>query len=433
MNAPPLTTDPAPSWPLAPAADAADVALPPPPLAGRHLVLGVTGGVAAYKAAQLVRDLQRAGASVQVVMTEAATHFVGTATFQALSGKPVFTSAFDTRIADGMAHIELSRNADAIVIAPASADFLAKVAHGLCDDLLSTLCLARDIPLLVAPAMNRQMWQNPATQRNINQLRADGVQVLGPDAGEQACGEVGAGRMLEPAVLVEELSDFFTPKALQGKRILMTAGPTYEAIDPVRGITNLSSGKMGYALAQACRQAGALVTLVSGPTALPRPHGVRFLPVQSAQQMLDTVMAELDMAASTISIDCFIGVAAVADWRPLQVASQKIKKERVLAQDDMTLALTQNPDILASVARRPDAPYCVGFAAESEDLVHHATEKRARKGVPLLVGNLGPATFGQDDNTLILVDEHGTRTLPAGSKTALARWLAQELGRRLPA
>lgn len=433
MNAPPLTTDPAPSWPLAPAADAADVALPPPPLAGRHLVLGVTGGVAAYKAAQLVRDLQRAGASVQVVMTKAATHFVGTATFQALSGKPVFTSAFDTRIADGMAHIELSRNADAIVIAPASADFLAKVTHGLCDDLLSTLCLARDIPLLVAPAMNRQMWQNAATQRNINQLRADGVQVLGPDAGEQACGEVGAGRMLEPAVLVEELSDFFTPKALQGKRILMTAGPTYEAIDPVRGITNLSSGKMGYALAQACRQAGALVTLVSGPTALPRPYGVRFLPVQSAQQMLDTVMAELDMAASTISIDCFIGVAAVADWRPLQVASQKIKKERVLAQDDMTLALTQNPDILASVARRPDAPYCVGFAAESEDLVHHATEKRARKGVPLLVGNLGPATFGQDDNTLILVDEHGTRTLPAGSKTALARWLAQELGRRLPA
>ena len=433
MNAPPLTTDPATSWPLAPTADTADVALPPPPLAGRHLVLGVTGGVAAYKAAQLVRDLQRAGASVQVVMTEAATHFVGTATFQALSGRPVFTGAFDTRIDDGMAHIELSRNADAIVIAPASADFLAKVTHGLCDDLLSTLCLARDVPLLVAPAMNRQMWQNAATQRNINQLRADGVQVLGPDAGEQACGEVGAGRMLEPAVLVEELSDFFTPKALQGKRILMTAGPTYEAIDPVRGITNLSSGKMGYALAQACRQAGALVTLVSGPTALPRPYGVRFLPVQSAQQMLDTVMAELDMAASTISIDCFIGVAAVADWRPLQVASQKINKERVLAQDDMTLALTQNPDILASVARRPDAPYCVGFAAESEDLVHHATEKRARKGVPLLVGNLGPATFGQDDNTLILVDEHGTRTLPAGSKTALARWLAQELGRRLPA
>ncbi len=433
MNTPPLTTDPAPSWPLASPAGAAGVALPPPPLAGRHLVLGVTGGVAAYKAAQLVRDLQRTGASVQVVMTEAATHFVGTATFQALSGRPVFTGAFDTRIDDGMAHIELSRNADAIVIAPASADFLAKLANGLCDDLLSTLCLARDVPLLVAPAMNRQMWQNPATQRNINQLRADGVQVLGPDAGEQACGEVGAGRMLEPAVLVEELSDFFTPKTLQGKRILMTAGPTYEAIDPVRGITNLSSGKMGYALAQACRQAGALVTLVSGPTALPRPYGVRFLPVQSAQQMLDTVMAELDMAASTISIDCFIGVAAVADWRPLQVASQKIKKERVLAQDDMTLALTQNPDILASVARRPDAPYCVGFAAESEDLVHHATEKRARKGVPLLVGNLGPATFGQDDNTLILVDEHGTRTLPAGSKTALARWLAQELGRRLPA
>lgn len=437
----PLTSGPShESWPPAPANGTQGSPLPSSPLEGRRLVLGVTGGVAAYKAAQLVRDLQRAGASVQVVMTQAATHFVGTATFQALSGKPVFTDAFDPRIDDGMAHIELSREADAILIAPASADFLAKLAHGLCDDLLSTLCLARDIPLVVAPAMNRQMWQNPATQRNINQLRTDGVQVLGPDAGEQACGEVGAGRMLEPEMLVEELGEFFTPKRLLGKRILMTAGPTYEAIDPVRGLTNRSSGKMGYALAQACRQAGASVTLISGPTQLPQPRGVRFVGVQSAQQMLDAVMAELDMAASTIQIDCFIAVAAVADWRPTQEATQKIKKDTMVTADDadpdatgMMLPLTQNPDILASVVRRLDAPFCVGFAAESEDLLRHATEKRARKGIPLLVANLGPATFGQDDNTLVLVDESGTHPLPPGSKTALARQLVQELARRLPA
>ena len=317
---PPATHD---TWPPA---TPDDQSLPPAPLAGRRLVLGVTGGVAAYKAAQLVRDLGRAGAQVQVVMTEAATRFVGAVTFQALSGNPVYTDAFDARIDDNMPHIELSRQADAILVAPATADFIAKLAHGHCDDLLSTLCLARDIPLLVAPAMNRQMWQNPATQRNINQLRADGIGVLGPDAGEQACGEVGAGRMLEPLDLIEELNAFFTPKLLQGKRILLTAGPTYEAIDPVRGITNQSSGKMGYALAQACRRAGASVTLVSGPTQLPRPAGVRFIGVQSARQMLDAVTAELDLAASTISIDCFIAVAAVADWRPAQEATQKIKK-----------------------------------------------------------------------------------------------------------
>ena len=274
---PPATHD---TWPPATKDDQSP---PPAPLAGRRLVLGVTGGVAAYKAAQLVRDLGRAGAQVQVVMTEAATRFVGAVTFQALSGNPVYTDAFDARIDDNMPHIELSRQADAILVAPATADFIAKLAHGHCDDLLSTLCVARDIPLLVAPAMNRQMWQNPATQRNINQLRADGIGVLGPDAGEQACGEVGAGRMLEPLDLIEELNAFFTPKRLQGKRILLTAGPTYEAIDPVRGITNQSSGKMGYALAQACRRAGASVTLVSGPTRLPRPAGVRFIGVQSAR------------------------------------------------------------------------------------------------------------------------------------------------------
>lgn len=419
--------------PAAPSSDS----LPPAPLQGRRLLLGVTGGVAAYKSAQLVRDLQRAGASVQVVMTEAATRFVGPPTFQALSGRPVFTDAFDDRVYDGMPHIELSRQADAILIAPASADFLAKLAHGHCDDLLSTLCLARDIPLLVAPAMNRQMWQNPATQRNARQLREDGIILLGPDAGEQACGEVGAGRMLEPEDLVEELTAFFTPKRLQGKRILMTAGPTYEAIDPVRGITNLSSGKMGHALARACRQAGAVVTLVSGPTQLPPPSGVRVLPVRSADEMLHTVNRELDLAALSISIDCFISVAAVADWRPATVSEHKIKKvaasSTAEAEPLPAITLVENTDILAAVARRRQAPYCVGFAAESHDLEQHAIAKRIRKGVPLIIANLAPAAFHQDDNELLLVDEHGVHPLPRGSKDALARQLAIELAQRLSA
>lgn len=409
--------------------------LPLEPLAGRHLLLGVTGGVAAYKSAQLVRDLQRAGASVQVVMTEAATRFVGTPTFQALSGHPVYTDAFDARPDDGMAHIELARKADAILIAPASADFLAKLAHGLCDDLLSTLCVARDVPLLVAPAMNRQMWQNPATQRNIRQLRLDGVSILGPDSGEQACGEVGAGRMLEPEDLIEELNTFFTPKRLQGKRILMTAGPTYEAIDPVRGITNLSSGKMGYALARACRQAGAVVTLVSGPVQIPPPAGVRVIPVRSATEMLNAVTAELDLAAHSIRIDCFIGVAAVADWSPVEVATQKIKKQAGTDHDTPAtppaLALKENADILATVARRPDAPFCVGFAAESHDLLENAAAKRARKGVPLLVANLAPAAFHQDHNKLVLLDANGSHSLPAGDKHALSRALVSELALRM--
>lgn len=411
--------------------------LPPEPLAGRHLLLGVTGGVAAYKAAQLVRDLQRAGATVQVVMTEAATKFVGPATFQALSGRPVFTDAFDTRVPDGMSHIELARQADAILIAPASADFLAKLTHGLCDDLLSTLCVARDVPLLVAPAMNRQMWQNPATQRNARQLRFDGISILGPDSGEQACGEVGAGRMLEPEALVEELSAFFTPKRLQGKRILMTAGPTYEAIDPVRGITNLSSGKMGYALARACRHAGAVVTLVSGPVQLPAPAGVRLIPVRSAEEMLTAVTAELDLAAHSIRIDCFIGVAAVADWSPVQVSPEKIKKQPGPGNDAASappsLALKENADILATVARRPDAPFCVGFAAESHDLLDNATAKRLRKGVPLLVANEAPAAFHQDQNRLVLIDANGSHPLPAGDKHALSRALVGELAWRIPA
>jgi phosphopantothenoylcysteine decarboxylase/phosphopantothenate--cysteine ligase len=407
----------------------------------------VSGGVAAYKAAQLVRDLQRAGATVQVVMTAAARQFVTATTFQALSGKRVFTDQWDDRIENGMGHIELSRGVDAIVLAPASADVIAKIANGLGDDLLSTLCLAREAPLLVAPAMNRQMWSNRATQRNVARLRADGVTVIGPGSGDQACGEVGDGRMLEPLEIVEELAAWFAPKVMAGKRVLITAGPTYEAIDPVRGITNRSSGKMGYAIARACRHAGAQVTLVSGPTSLEAPQGVKRISVQSAQQMMAAVDAELDLAASSIRIDCFIAVAAVADWRVANPSSSKIKKHsetgaggKAGAPPDKAtkkqaavpvLELVENPDILASVARRSGAPYCVGFAAESDNLVKHAQLKRQRKGVPLIVGNIGPETFGRDENELVLIDEGGVESLGRGSKDGLASLLVTEISRRL--
>jgi phosphopantothenoylcysteine decarboxylase/phosphopantothenate--cysteine ligase len=396
-------------------------------LQGKRIVLGVTGGVAAYKAAELARELQRAGARVQAVMTEAATRFVGPATFQALTGEPVFTDQWDTRIANSMAHIELSRAADAILVAPATADFLAKVAHGLADDLLSTLCLARECPLLVAPAMNRQMWLSPATQRNVAQLAADGVAILGPDSGDQACGETGMGRMLEPPDLVAELADFLAPKPLAGRRVLLTAGPTYEPIDPVRGITNLSSGKMGFAIARACRAAGAQVTLVAGPTALATPRGVERIDVRTAQQMHDAVMAALDAAPRT---DVFVAVAAVADWRVAHPSERKLKKRN--AHDVPKLEFVQNPDILAGVARRSDAPWCVGFAAESEDLEANGQAKRAAKGVPLLVANIGHATFGRDDNELLLIDEHGSRRLPRADKPQLARALVAEIALRLP-
>jgi len=418
-------------------------------LAGRNLLLGVCGGVAAYKSAQLVRDLQRAGATVQVVMTAAAAHFVTPTTFQALSGKPVFTDQWDDRIDNSMAHIELSRGVDAIVIAPASADMIGKLANGLADDLLSTLCMAREAPLLVAPAMNRQMWSNRATQRNVARIRADGVAVIGPGSGDQACGEIGDGRMLEPLEIVEELSAYFAPKVMSGKRVLITAGPTFEAIDPVRGITNRSSGKMGYAIARACRQAGAQVTLVSGPTALDSPQGVKRINVQSAVQMMAAVDAELDLAASSIRIDCFIAVAAVADWRVANPSASKIKKQPEVAPGSRqqseaaadkpakkqaavpALELVENPDILASVARRAAAPYCVGFAAESENLVKHAQQKRQRKGAPLIVGHMGPETFGRDENDLVLVDEGGVQPLGRGSKDGLALLLVTEISRRL--
>ena len=393
-------------------------------LAGRHLLLGVTGGVAAFKACEFARELQRRGATVQVVMTEAATHFIGTATFQALTGRPVFTDAWDGRISNGMPHIDLSRAADAIIVAPATADFMAKVAHGMADDLLSTLALARDCPLLMAPAMNRQMWEAHATRRNMQTLLADGVSLLGPGSGEQACGETGDGRMLEAQELVEETIVFFAPKFMAGRRVLISAGPTFEPIDPVRGITNLSSGKMGYAIARAMRHAGAQVVLVSGPTALDAPRGVRRVNVRSAREMLDAVQAEV------AGQDVFVSVAAVADWRVANAADHKLKK----TEDGGAPALefAQNPDILATVAAMPGGPYCVGFAAETEDLEANAQQKRLRKGVPLLVGNLGQATFGMDDNELLLIDAQGSTRLPRASKTDLARVLAQEIARRLP-
>ncbi len=397
-------------------------------LKGKKIVLGLSGGVACYKAAELCRALTKEGASVQVVMTDAATHFITTVTMQALSGQTVFTDQWDPRVGNNMAHIDLTRAADALLIAPCSADFMRKLAQGVCDDLLSTLCLARphSLPLLIAPAMNVEMWQNPATQRNAAQLRADGIRIFGPAAGEQACGETGLGRMLEPLDLLEELIASFQPKVLAGKRVLITAGPTFEPIDPVRGITNLSSGKMGYAIARAAREAGAEVTLVSGPTALATPHGVRRLDVQSAQQMHDAVMASVG------GQHVFIGVAAVADWRVTNASDQKMKK-----QDDggaPVLQFEQNADILASVAATTSLsgwPYCVGFAAESENLVEYGAVKRERKGIPLLVGNIGPSTFGQDDNTIVLFDEHGHTVLPRADKLTLARQLISEVAKRI--
>ncbi len=395
-------------------------------LAGRHVVLGLSGGVACYKAAELTRRLVKAGATVQVVMTEAAAQFITPVTMQALSDRAVATSQWDAREPNNMAHINLSREADAILVAPASADFIAKLAHGVADDLLSLLCLARPIercPLLFAPAMNREMWSHPATQRNAAQVRADGAMLLGPGSGDQACGEVGDGRMLEPEELLEELIAFFQPKLLVGQRVLITAGPTFEPLDPVRGITNLSSGKMGFAIARAAAEAGAAVTLVAGPVHLPTPRGVRRIDVTTAQQMHDAILPQ----AARHSV--FIATAAVADWRPVSASERKVKKQ--LGESAPALAMVENPDILAAVARLPDAPYCVGFAAESHDLIKNARDKRVRKGVPLIVANLGPATFGREDNTLTLVDADGERELPRADKLTLARALVAEIAVRL--
>ena len=401
-------------------------------LSEKHIVLGLSGGIACYKAAELCRALVKAGATVQVVMTEAATQFMTPVTMQALSNRPVYVSQWDAREPNNMAHINLGREADAILVAPASADFMAKLLHGRADDLLSLMCLARPIdkvPLLLAPAMNREMWAHPATQRNVAQLRSDGTHVLDVGQGDQACGEVGDGRMLEPEEILEDLIAYFQPKVLQGRSVLVSAGPTYEAIDPVRGITNLSSGKMGFAIARAAREAGAQVTLVAGPVSLATPRGVQRVNVRSAREMQEAVMA------GVASAQVFVATAAVADWRPDQAADQKIKKDG--SGQTPALRFTENPDILAGVAQseraQSGALFCVGFAAESHDLLNHAKAKRERKGVPLLVGNIGPATFGQDENALLLVDAQGAKELPHASKLELARLLVQDIARRLAA
>ncbi|QRF55830.1 MULTISPECIES: bifunctional phosphopantothenoylcysteine decarboxylase/phosphopantothenate--cysteine ligase CoaBC [Variovorax] len=400
-------------------------------LAGKHIVLGLTGGIACYKSAELCRLFVKAGATVQVVMTESAEQFMTPVTMQALSGRPVYTSQWDAREPNNMPHINLSREADAIVLAPCSADFIARLVQGRSDELLSLLCLARPrdrVPLLLAPAMNREMWMHPATQRNLAQVAADGATVLGVGNGWQACGETGDGRMLEPAQLLEDITAFFHPKLLAGQHLLVTAGPTFEALDPIRGITNHSSGKMGFAIARAAREAGAEVTLVAGPVHLPTPRGVTRIDVRSAQEMLAATVG----ASSRASV--FVATAAVADWRPATQSDQKIKKDG--SGKTPVLEFVENPDILLTVARGERAQakklFCVGFAAESENLVAHAKAKRERKGIPLLVGNIGPLTFGQDDNALLLVDADGVRELPRAPKLTLARELMTEIAARLP-
>jgi phosphopantothenoylcysteine decarboxylase/phosphopantothenate--cysteine ligase len=385
----------------------------------KRILLGITGGIAAYKAAELVRLLIKQGHEVQVAMTEAACHFITPTTLQALSGRPVLLSQWDDS-ERGMAHIQRGREADLIIIAPATADFLAKLAHGLADDVLATLCLARNCPLMVAPAMNREMWNHPATTRNIRQLQVDGVQVLGPAEGEQACGETGLGRMLEAAELADAIQAQWQPALLAGVGILMTAGPTYEPIDAVRGITNRSSGKMGYAIAQAARELGAKVTLVSGPVSLHPPAQVNTIPVTTAAEMFEAVKQHVGQC------DIFIGVAAVADYRVAQPGEHKIKK----SDQPLTLELIPNPDILAHVAQLPQPPFCVGFAAESRNLVEYAEQKRQQKKLPLLVGNLAQSAIGSDNNELVLFDDQGQHRLPRADKLTLARELMQHIAQR---
>ena len=394
-------------------------------LSGKKILLGLTGGIACYKSAEFARAMIKEGASVQVVMTDGAKEFITPLTMQALTGHTVYSNQWDDQPDSKMPHIDLTRQADAVVIAPCTANFMSKLANGLGDDLLSTLCLARPahIPFIVAPAMNAEMWKTPATQRNLNQIKEDGAHVMGPASGFQACGEIGDGRMLEPAQMLEEVIAALQPKVLQNRRVLVTAGPTFEPIDPVRGITNRSSGKMGYAIARAAREAGASVTLISGPTALDTPYHVDRVDVMTAIEMRDAVMSHISHQ------DIFISVAAVADWRVANASDQKIKKNR--EGDTPTLEFAENPDILASIAALPDPPYCVGFAAESEKLRQHAEEKRRKKGIPLLVGNIGHETFGKDDNTLILFDDTGVLELPHGSKQLLARQLIEQIAKRL--
>ena len=392
-------------------------------LTGKKILLGITGGIAAYKAAELTRLLVTRGADVRVAMTEAATRFITPTTMQALSGQAVWTDLWDARVPDAMGHIELSRDRDLVAVAPASADFIAKLANGLADDLLSSLCLARRCPLLLAPAMNVEMWQNAATQRNLARLREDGVAIAGPAAGDQACGEVGLGRLLEPRDIAAEIEALIAPKALSGKRVLVTAGPTEEPVDPVRVLTNVSSGKMGYAVARAAQEAGAQVTLISGPVTLPTPAGVSRIDVRTADEMFAAVKKAAPAS------DVFIAVAAVADYKVKHPSPRKIKKANGRA---VSLELVENPDILAYVARMKHAPFCVGFAAESEDLERNAAEKRAQKGIPLLAANLAPQALGADDNAIKLYDALGEHDLGRGPKLELARKLVAHIAGALP-
>jgi phosphopantothenoylcysteine decarboxylase/phosphopantothenate--cysteine ligase len=392
-------------------------------LSGKRILLGMTGGIAAFKGAELVRLLRKQGADVRVVMTQAATQFITPVTMQALSGQRVWTDLWDPAVHDNMAHIELSRDREVILVAPASADFMAKVANGLGDDLLSTLCLARRCPLMLVPAMNVEMWQNAATQRNVATLYEDDVLFAGPTSGDQACGEQGLGRMVEPSEIVDELEAFFQPKRLAGRRVVITAGPTEEPVDPIRVLTNHSSGKMGYAVARAAREAGAEVTLVSGPVALPTPQGVARVNVRTAEEMFEQVKKAVKGA------DVFVSVAAVADYRPKKPAEQKIKKAN---GKDLSLELEENPDILAWVASQSRPPFCVGFAAETEKLAEHAAEKRRRKNLPLLAANLAQEALGREENTIILFDERGQHPLGSGPKIELARRLMDHVAGMLP-
>lgn len=395
-------------------------------LRDHRFVLGVTGGVAAYKAAELARLMVKAGADVDVVLTKAAGEFVGAATFQALTGRAVWQRLWDERVMNGMAHIDLSRGASGVLVAPATADFLAKLVHGAADDLLSTLCLARHCPLYVAPAMNRQMWENAATKRNVTQLALDGVGVWGPDVGEQACGEIGAGRMLEPSDLFQALVASIQAKLLVGRRVILTAGPTFEALDPVRGLTNSSSGKMGFALARACADAGAdEVILVAGPTNLETPFGVRRVDVRSALEMRSEVFRELATGSSASTV--FIGVAAVADYRPRFVSEHKIKKNK----DVFTIELEPNPDILAEVAALPSAPFCVGFAAESESVASYAEGKRVSKKLPVVVGNLVQDSLGSDTTVVTLFDAEGSHPLAPADKLTISRRIVAHIAKKL--
>lgn len=400
-------------------------------LLNKKIVLGISGGIAAYKTPELARQLMQEGASVQVVMTEAAQQFVTPVTMQALTGNPVYLSQWDSAIPNNMAHIELSRSADAILIAPASADLMAKLSLGLADDLLTTLCLARDCPLLLTPAMNKQMWEHAATQRSVQRLADDGIALLGPASGFQACGEVGMGRMLEPVEITEQVIAFFQKKTLVGKKILITAGPTFEAIDPVRGITNHSSGKMGFAIARAAVEAGAQVHLIAGPCDLETP-------LQATGKITRTnVVSAKEMHAATLNAtdcDAFFAVAAVADWGIAKPAKEKMKRQGNQAPN---LEFVANPDILLEVAKTVKTkggkpyPYCVGFAAESSDLAKHADEKRKRKGIPMIVGNIGPDTFGSDLNQLLVIDASGSKKIAKAEKLQLARQLIQLVAKKI--